>query len=154
MKAIGRWSVASLLRCTAQFARVIMLAATVITAALFTVTFITGGLFQSVGFPAYLNAGAYIYGLRGAIESGSVLMQSVSEVKPHYSSLRNLSLSSVLPGLSQIGLMAYTLYTLAVLKIPLNAIALNKWLKPKGRKDLRKVALLILFATPLTYGYE
>lgn len=154
MKAFGRWSVVSLLRFSVQFAWVIVLSFMVITAILFIISIVTVNSLLSIGFPVYLDAQLFTSSLRESIESGSVLIQSVSRIEATYASYQILSVSSVIMGLTQIGLIGYTLYALSVLKRPLNAMALNRIFEPENGKDLKTVALLLLLAAPLTYGYE
>lgn len=154
MKAFGRWSIVSLLRFIVQFAWVIVLAFMVMTAIIFIISIVTGNSLLSIGFPVYLDPQPFATSLKESIESGSVLIQSVSGIEATYASYQVLSVSSVILGLSQIGLMGYTLYALSVLKRPLNAMALNRVFEPENGKDLKKVALLLLLASPLIYGYE
>lgn len=154
MKAFGRWSVVSLLRFIVQFAWSIALAFTVMTGGLFIISMVTSGSLFSIGFPVYLDAETYLSGIKEFVDSDSILIQSASGISASYVSVSELSLTSVLLSFFQIGLMGYTLYALTVLKRPLNAMALDKVFEPENGKDLKKVALLLLFAAPLMYGYE
>lgn len=154
MKAIGRWSIVSLIRFTVQFAWAVVLALTVIAGAMFIIGLVTGTSLSPMGFPVYLGAGSYIADLRELFEPGSVVMQSFSGVNARYFSFQELSASTVLLGTVQAGLFGYTLYALSVLKRPLNSMALDRVFEPENGKDLKTVSLLLLFAAPLKYGYE
>jgi len=154
MKATGRWSFVSLIRFIVQFAWAVVLAITVITGGMFIAALATGTSLFPLGFPVYLGAGLYISDLRELFEPGTVVLQSFSGIRVSYFSFQELSASTVLLGLMQVGLLGYTLYALSVLKRPLNSMALNRVFEPENGKDLKTVSLLLLFAAPLKYGYE
>lgn len=154
MKATGRWSIVSLIRFTVQFAWAVVLAFTVIAGAMFIIGLVTGTSLFPMGFPVYLEANSYIKDLRGLFEPGTVVFQSFAGIRVNYFSFQELSVSTILVGLIQVGLLGYTLFALSVLKRPLNSMALDRVFEPENGKDLKTVSLLLLFAAPLKYGYE
>lgn len=154
MKALGRWSVVSLIRFIVQFVWAMVLVILVMSSAMMLVGLFTGHGFLSTGFPVYLQGADYIQNLREVVEPNSVVMQSVTGFNANYFSFEGISMLSVLLSLTQVGLLAFALYGLTILKRPLNALVDEKVFEPENSADLKTVSLLLLLAAPLKFGYE
>ncbi|TVQ65875.1 MAG: DUF2975 domain-containing protein [Balneolaceae bacterium] len=154
MKATGRWSVISLIRFFVQFVWTVVFALVVISGAALIISLVTGSPLLPMGLPVYFSPHSIITDIRDQLEPGSVVLHSFSGIKARYYSLEEITPLSLLLGFFQVILAGYTLFLLTILKRPLNAMALDRVFEIENGKELKKVALLLLFAAPLKYGYE
>jgi len=154
MKAIGRWSVISLIRFFVQFVWTIVFALVVISGAALIISLVTGSPLLPMGLPVYFSPHSIITDIRDQLEPGSVVLHSFSGIEARYYSLEEITPLSLLLGFFQVILAGYTLFLLTILKRPLNAMALDRVFEIENGKELKKVALFLLFAAPLKYGYE
>lgn len=153
MKALGRWSVVSLIRFIVQFAWAVVLVTLVIQILMLGMNIFTGS-FLSNPFSVYLEPREFVLGLREFVENDAVAISSTVGLSANYVIFSGEFWPSLLISLVQVGLMGLALYGLSILKKPLNALALDKVFDPQNSADLKKVALIFLLAAPLKFGYE
>ncbi len=153
MKALGRWSIVSLIRFIIQLIWALVLVTLVIQIFMLGMNLFTGS-FLSNPFPVYLEPREFVLGLREFVENDAVAISSTVGLSANYVIFSGEFWPTLLISLVQIGLMGFALYGLSILKKPLNSLALEKVFEPQNSADLKKVAFIFLLAAPLKFGYE
>ncbi len=153
MKIFGSWSLVSLIRFIVQFAWALILVTLVIQSIWLAINLFFVDMIH-LPVPVFFSAHEMNPLFKELLDEQNIAVYSSATVSANYQLFEKGGLSILLITASQVGLTAYVLYALTVLKRPLNALALDQVFESENAAQLKVVALLTLFAAPLKYFYE
>ena len=153
MKIFGSWSLVSFIRFVVQFAWALMLVTLIVQAILLVLNLFFIDMIP-LPAPVFFTTNGMNPLFKEILEEHGIVVFSNAVIRANYQLFDIGGSSVLLISALQIGLTAYILYALTVLKRPLNALALNHVFEPENAVQLRVVALFTLFAAPLKFLYE